>query len=285
MVITTAVILAAAFVTTVTVDLGASVKARAEQAASDFMERPMRIGRLSVRLWLGRYVVEDVVIEGLTPESRPFLTAKRITVSMPWTTLFNRRIVFDAIEMTDWLMFVETFPDGRHNFPRFTRDTPRERTAWTTTLKYVRAYRGEFAYEDHGTPWGVVTRNLDVTVTRPTTEYRGQARFSNGTVTFQDYVPFRVDMASTFKIDGGVVQFRPRSILESEGAETQLVGAVDVGRWPEMTYQMTSRIDFPTQKAIWFARDRFSVTGTSDFTGTLPHVQGNDARRTHAYRA
>ena len=60
-VITAAVILAAAFVTTVTVDLGPTLKARAEAAASDFMDRPMRIGRLSVRLWLGRYVVEDLV--------------------------------------------------------------------------------------------------------------------------------------------------------------------------------------------------------------------------------
>src|SRR5688572_16404519 len=267
-VITSAVILAAAFVTTVTVDLGQTLKARAEKAASDFMERPMRIGRLSVRLWLGRYVVEDLVIEGLTPESRPFLTAKRITVSMPWSTIFNRRVVFDAIEMTDWLMFVETFPDGKHSFPKFTRGTPRERSAWTTTLEYVRAYRGEFAYQDHGTPWGVVTRNLDVTVTRPTSEYRGQARFSNGTVTFQDYVPFRIDMASTFKIDGGVVRF-DRIDLASEGAQTELVGAVDVGRWPEMTYQLTSKIDFPAQKAIWFARDSFTVTGASDFTGTF----------------
>ena len=36
---------------------------------------------------------------------------------MPWSTLFNRRVVFDAIEMSDWRMFVEVLPDGRHNFP------------------------------------------------------------------------------------------------------------------------------------------------------------------------
>ena len=267
-VITAAVILAAAFVTTVTVDLGPVLRERAEKAGSDFMKRPMHIGRLSVRLWLGRYVVDDLRIDGLTPEARPFLTARQLTVSMPWSTLFNRRIVFDAVEMTDWLMYVETFPDGTHNFPKVTRDTPRDPNAWTTTLQYVRAHRGEFAYQDHGTPWGVVTRNLDVIITRPTSEYRGQASFSNGTVTFQDYVPFRIDMASTFNVDGGFVRF-DKIDLQSEGADTELVGAVDIGRWPEMTYQLTSKIDFPTQKAIWFARDKFTVTGTGDFTGTL----------------
>ena len=73
------------------IDLGPSLKARAEAAASQYMGRPMHIGRLSVHLWLGRFVVEDVVIEGLTPQSRPFLMAQRINVSMPWSTLFDRR--------------------------------------------------------------------------------------------------------------------------------------------------------------------------------------------------
>ena len=106
-------------------------------------------------------------------------------------------------------MYVETFPDGRHSFPRFTPRQPRGPSAWTTTLQYVRAHRGEFAYEDHGTPWSVVTRNLDVTVARPDTEYRGQATFSNGTVAIQNYVPFRADMSTTFRIDGGKVRARP----------------------------------------------------------------------------
>ena len=162
LVVTCAVILAVAFVTTVTVDLGPVLKARAEVAGSEFMGRSMHIGRLSAHLWRGRFVVESLVIEGMTPDARPFLIADQIAVSMPWTTLVNRRVVFDAIEMTDWQMYVETFPDGSHNFPRFTSDTPRESTAWTTSLQYVRAHRGEFAYTDHGTPWSAVTRNFDV---------------------------------------------------------------------------------------------------------------------------
>ena len=49
--------------------------------------------------------------------------------------------------------------------------------------------------------------------------WRGQAKFSNGTVAFQQYEPFRVDMDSTFKIDGGLVRF-DRLDLASEGADT-----------------------------------------------------------------
>ena len=126
---------------------------------------------------------------------------------------------------------------GRHNFPRFTSDTPRGPSAWTTTMQYVRAYRGEFAYADHGTPWSVVTRNLDVLVTRPTSEYRGQASFSNGTVDIQDYEPMRADMSAAFRIvDGKIVL--DRIDLTTDGAQSVLTGEVDVARWPEQLYQV-----------------------------------------------
>ena len=260
--------LTVAFVTTVSVDLGPTLKARAEAAASGYMGRPMHIGRLSAHLWRGRFVVEGLVIEGLTPDARPFLIADRLTLSMPWTTLVNRRVVFDAIEMTDWRMYAETFADGSHNFPRFTSDTPREPGAWTTTLQYVRAHRGEFTFTDHGTPWSTVARNLDVLVTRPTSEYRGQASFSNGTVDIQDYEPMRADMSTTFRIvDGKLVL--DRIDLTTDGAQSVLTGEVDVARWPEQFYHVQSRLDLPKMREIFFADDDFSLSGESDFTGTF----------------
>jgi hypothetical protein len=265
---TSAVIIAVALVTTVSVDLGPSLKGRAEKAASDYMGRPMHIGRMSVHLWLGRFVLEDIVIEGLKPEDRPFLLADRIYVSMPWSTLFNRRVVFDAIEMTDWRMYVETFPDGSHNFPRFTRQTPRGPSAWTTTLQYVRASRGEFTYADHGTPWSVITRNLDVIVARPNTEYRGQASFSDGTVAIQNYVPMRADMRTTFRIVGGKVVL-DRINLTTDGAESLLTGQVDLTRWPEQLYYVRSKVNLPRMREIFFANDKFTLSGESDFNGTF----------------
>src|SRR5687767_5265434 len=99
--------LSVAFVTTVTVDLGPVLRAQAERGGSAYIQRPMHIGRLGVRLWNGKFFVEDFVIEGLTPQSRPFLVARRIDISMPWSTIVNRRVVFDAIEMSDWKMYVE----------------------------------------------------------------------------------------------------------------------------------------------------------------------------------
>src|SRR5690606_35495814 len=140
--------LAVGFVTSITVDLGPVLKGQAERAGSNYLKRPMHIGRLSVKLASGKYVVEDLVIEGLTPESRPWLRARRIEVSMPWSTLFDRRVVFDAIEMTDWDMYVEQTKDGRTNFPKFPSPKSDGPKRWTTTLQYVHAYRGQFTFDD-----------------------------------------------------------------------------------------------------------------------------------------
>jgi hypothetical protein len=267
-VVTFACAVAVVFVTSVTVDLGPTLRARAETAGTNAIKRPMHIGRLAVHLWRGSFVVEDLTIEGMTPKSRPFLVAKRIDVSMPWSTLITRRIVFDAIQMTDWDMYVELFPDGSHNFPKFTTNSNRPKSSWTTTLEYVRASRGQFTYEDHGTPWSTIARNLDVTVSRPASDYRGQAHFSNGTVVIQSYVPMRADMATSFHIVDGKIVLDSIN-LRTDGAQTQLTGIVDATRWPEQIYRIKSKIDFPTEKGIWFAHDKFTVAGTGDFTGTF----------------
>ncbi len=272
-VVVLAVILAVTAVTTVTMDLGPALRLRAEREGTNFTRRPMHIGRLSVRLWNGTFRVEDLVIEGLTPQSRPFLTAKRIDISMPWETLFNRRVVFDTIEMTDWNMYVETFANGRNNFPKLTPEGRRGQSRWTTTLQHVRAHRGEFTYEDHVTPWSTVARNLDVTVYRPANEYLGKAAFSNGTVLIQKYEPMRADMTATFKIEGGKILF-DRIDLVTDGAKSFLTGRVDPARWPEQIYNVKSRIHFPRMRELFFARDTFSLYGDGDFTGTFHMFKG-----------
>ena len=264
----TAVVLAVAFVTSLSVDLGPRLRTLAERAGSNQIERPMHIGRLSVHLWLGQFVVEDLVIEGLTPQSRPFLTAKRINVSMPWSTLFSRRIVLDEIEMSDWQMYAEVLPGGRHNFPRFSSSRPRTRSAWTTTLSYIRAHHGEFVFEDHETPWSTTGRNLDIVIARPTSEYRGQATFSNGVIQIQRYEPMRADLVTNFRVvDGKVVL--DKIDLKSDGARSTMTGVVDASHWPEQTYNVHSQIDFSRMREIFFAHDAFTLSGNGDFNGTF----------------
>ena len=270
-------VVAALFVTFFTVDLGPSLRARAEREGSKYMERPMHIGRLSAKMTPGVFVVEDLVIEGLSPQDRPFLKAKRIEVKLPWWTAFSRKLVIESVTLTDWDMTVESWLGGRHNFPKLTpknKPQPGPRR-FTTTLRSVVASRGQFTFDDHATPWSTVARNLTVRLGRSdaTNDYRGSAEFSDGTVRIQAYQPFRVDMASTFSLDGGKVHF-DRMALESDGAHSDVTGDVDLGRWPEQIYQVRSRIDFPTQKDIFFHGQKFDVSGAGDFQGTFHLFKG-----------
>jgi hypothetical protein len=271
-------VLAAIVVATLTIDLGPSLKKRAETAASKYIDRPMHIGTLKVLLLSGTFELDNVTIDGLRPGDRPFLTAKRIYVNLPWWSVFSGELIVSDVDMSDWNMLVETFPDGRHNFPRF-GGPPRDKSKppgpkrFTTTVQSVIARRGQFTYEDHGTPWSVVCPNLTVNVFKGLDTYHGTAQFSKGTVAIQSYEPFRADMQTRFKIDGTRIILDAIN-LQSTGASTAVTGAVDFSRWPEMLYKVKSHIDFPTQKRIFFKDMNFTTSGYGEFDGTFHIFKG-----------
>ncbi|HWP99002.1 MAG TPA: translocation/assembly module TamB domain-containing protein, partial [Vicinamibacterales bacterium] len=255
-----------------TIDLGPAARARAERALADYLDRPVRIGRLSIRLLPGRFVVEDLVIAGLRPADAPFLEARRIEVAAPWWTVFERRLQIHAIHMTDWRMAVETFPGGRSSFPRL-RLGRREGGGFTTTVSYVTASRGQFTYADHATPWRTVARNLDITVFRAGGRYRGVASFSNGTVSIMAFEPMRADLAATFHIDGSRIRL-DRIDLRTDGSRSIVRGEVNLARWPEQVYHVRSRLDLPQVRRIFFAGERVELAGEAAFDGRFRLFRG-----------
>jgi hypothetical protein len=223
-----------------TVDLGPSLRERAEREGSKFIQRPMHIGRVSAKVTPGVFVVEDLVIEGLQPTDRPFLKAKKIEVVLPWWTILRRELVVESVEMTDWDMVVETwpsgpeFPRGRHNFPKFTRDSKSNGPKrFTTTVRSVLASRGTFTYDDHGMPWSIASRGVRVSVTKGIADrvYRGAASFTDSIIHIQKYEPFHANMRSRFTLEGSHLQFSGIDLV-SDGARSQLLGTIDFSRWP-----------------------------------------------------
>jgi TamB, inner membrane protein subunit of TAM complex len=262
--------LAVAIVTTLTVDLGPPLRALAERQGSQRIERPMHIGRLSIRLFSGKFVLEDFMIEGLAPTDRPFLRAKHLEVSISWQAILHREVLLDSIEMTDWEMLVEQWANNRHSFPRFVSG-PSGRRRFTTTLQYVRASRGQFTLDDHGTPWSVVARNLDVSITKAF-GYRGAASFSDGTIAIQNYVPMQASMRAVFGVDGGIVRF-DRIDLKTDGASSMITGDADVAHWPEQTYQVKSVVDFHRMRELFFANEHYTYSGEGRFNGIFHYYK------------
>ena len=273
--VTIGIIIAVVLVSTVTIDLGPVLRARAEKAGGDWLDRKMTIGRLGVHLARGRFVVEDLRIDGMFPNEPPWLEAKRIEVSLTWRALLGSEVLLDSIEMTDWRMIIESFPDGRQTFPRLggpprkPRTTPRP---FVATMQYVHAHRGELIFNDYGSDWRAVARNMDVTVTKGA-EYHGLARYTNGTIVVQKYEPMKSDMAIAFKFEDGKIVM-DRIDLTTDGTVTTMTGVAELANWPEQLYHIKSRIQFPKQREIFFARDKFTLFGEGDFTGTFHMFKG-----------
>jgi hypothetical protein len=269
------VTLAVIVVSTITIDLGPALRSEAERRGGDWVQRKMTIGRLGVHLGRGRFILDNVRVEGLTAGDRPWLVAKRVEVSLTWAALLHKEVLLDTIEMSDWRMVIETFPNGRHTWPRVTGPPRKPNTdpnRVVTTTQFLQARRGEVVFEDHGVPWGAVARNLEVTVSK-LGEYRGQARFTGGTISIQKYEPMAADLVASFKIVGPRILF-DRIDITSDGAQSSATGAIDISRWPEQTYNLKSRIQFPRMREIFFARDTFSLSGEGDFTGTYHLFKG-----------
>ena len=290
-----AVVVAVAIVATFTVDLGPLVRARAEEAASGYLDREVTIGRIGAYVVPGRFLVEDLMIGGLRPDDRPFLVADEIVLSTAWLALLHGEFLVDSATMTNWLMRVESFPDGRQSFPAFTRREPEEAVEATetavepvepapddadddegrrfvSTLQYLQAARGEFRYEDHGSNFEVTCPNLDITITK-ILDYRGHASCSEGLITISDFEPMWANMATDFELDGTVVDLT-RFHVETDGASTEVQGNIDLLAFPEMYYTLESDLDVTRMRELFFADDAFTATGDSHFSGSFYKFDG-----------
>ncbi|HUR34616.1 MAG TPA: translocation/assembly module TamB domain-containing protein [Vicinamibacterales bacterium] len=269
-------ILAIAIVVSLRIDLGPSLRALAEREGSNQLRRPIHIGGLSIRIARGRVEVDDFVIEGVSPGDRPFFTARKLSVSLDWSRTFQRRpeFVITSVEMTDWQMLVEKWAKG-DSFLRLRRsssDRPPGPRRFVSTLQYLHAYRGQFAYEDHETPWGILAPNIDINITN-SQGYNGDATFHGGLVTIQNYLPMWADFKAHFFIDGSKLHL-DRIQMNTDGATSSAVGDLDFDQWPEMTYQVTSRVGFQRMRELFFKNEPWPLTGDGDFAGMFHLYKG-----------
>ena len=299
---------AAGLVSVVSIDLGPSLRAQAEQQLSNQIDRPVSIGRFGTYLLPGRFLIEDLVIGGPNPGDRPFFVGDRIVISTAWLPLLlNREFLVDSVDLDGWRMLVESFEGGEHTFPPFVgrrdddgsttestvklgggdepdpendaaatdaaEDEEEGRRLFVTTVQYLRAHNGEFVYDDYGVPWSIVARNIDLTMTK-STGYGGQASFHGGTVQIGDFEPMTTAWEATYEVDDGLVEFA-RMDLEMDGLEAVLDGTVDMRNWPSADIRITeSSIDAPTMKEVFFAKDNFTTTGDATYTGEFHLFDG-----------
>ena len=270
-----AVAVAVLLVSVVTIDLGPALKQRAEVEGSKFIDRPMHIGRLGLNLGRGTLVVEDLRVEGLTPAHDPWLVAGRVELTLTWRTLLERRVFIDHVDLSDWTLVVESYAGAVHNWPRVTGPPRPPRTGprvVTTTLQFLRATRGRLLVRDFGSSWGIDAPNLEVEISKGI-DYRGTMRFNGGTILIQQYEPMWANFASAFTVKDGKILME-KMALDADGIQAQGTGVIDAAKWPESTFQLTSRHQLPRTRAIFYARDTFNLHGEGVLTSTVHKFNG-----------
>lgn len=270
-----AVVIAVLLVSIVTIDVGPVVRRRAELAASEFIDRPVRFGRLGLNIGRGRLVLEDVWVQGVTADTPAWLVAKRVELALTWKALLGREVLFDLAEIDGWTLTVESYANGVHNWPRLT-GPPRPKRIGpklvTTTLQHVRASHGRLLVRDFGSSWGLDAPNLEI-VAGKSENYEGTLSFSGGTLLIQQYEPMWARMSTHFTVKDGLIVLSDVA-LDVDGAQIRGEGAVDPARFPETTLRITAHTELPRTRAIFYAHDTFALHGEGDFTGVVHKFTG-----------
>jgi hypothetical protein len=270
-------VVAATLISFFSIDIGRipGLRAIAEREASKYLERPMHIGRIRAYAWPGRFALEDVRIEGKTPDAKPFFVAKRILIDVPWRTLFRKELIVE-VELRNWDMVIETWAGG-HNMPKLAprSQRPPGPRPFRTTVPFVHAKDGRFQFYDHATPWNVIAPNLNFSMVRAANlnAYVGTARFDGGTVRIQNFLPMQASMSTTFALDGRLVRLRHIDLL-TDGAESHINGTVDFGNWPNQQYNVDSTVDFPRMRELFFAHENWQLAGEGRFKGVFQLAKG-----------
>lgn len=265
---------AALLVSLYTIDLGPYLKSRAEQAASAYMERPVHIGRLSASLRPGLFIVEDVVIEGLTPDAAPFLKADRIALRVPLRTLIRRQLIIEA-EMDRWAMTIEMFPGSRNNIPRL-RPRSSEPGRFQTNINYIWARGGWFRLIDHAQPLDFTAEQVAVNFTRAANldKYVATVAFRGGVTNILGYEPMRLDsMSARMSFDPGNMLTVQGLDLITAGTRSQMNGVINLNKWPELYFDIATTFDVAPLKEIFFFGQNFTATGRGEYKGRFQKFQ------------
>ncbi len=266
--------LAALLVSLFTIDLGPSLRARAEREATAYFERPVHIGELSASLRPGMFVVRNVLIEGLTPDAAPFLKADRIELHIPWSTLLRRQLVVEAT-MDRWAITMEMFPGNKSNIPRL-KPRSTEPGRFQTNINFIWARNGWFRLIDHAQPLDFTAENVAVNFTRDLRldKYVATLTFKGGVTNILSYEPMRLDsMSARMSFDAGNMITVQGLDLVADGTRSHMTGALNLNKWPEQYFDISTVFEVAPLKEIFFFGQNFTARGRGEYKGRFQKFQ------------
>jgi len=276
---------AAFLVSLLTIDLGPQLRGWVERQATAYLERPMHIGRLSAAIRPGRFVLEDILIEGLTADAAPFLKARKLFISVSWRTLIRRELVLEA-ELDGFAVTIEGFPGNETNVPRLLPEASGAGPPlFSTLVNNVYGRDGWFNYIDHAQPWDITCENVTVNFVRAghLDQYVATAAFRGGVVHILDYEAMPLEsMTSRMTFDGPLIRVGGLDLV-ADGTRSHLSGVLDTALWPKHEFDIETRFDVAPLKEIFFFGQSFTASGRGDFTGKYHKYQDGGYEVAGAY--
>ena len=246
---------------------------------------PIHIGGLSIRVCARAVRGRRLLHRGVERRTIGRSSSRRSCRShSTGRKAFQRRpeFIITSVEMTDWQMLVEKWARRQTTSSAIRSNTARPPgpPRFTTTVKYAaRVQRGQFAYEDHETPWSIVAPNIDINISnRPRLQRRRDVPRRP-----RQRPELRADVG---RLQGAVPHRRPklsRSIaieMTTDGARQPRARAVSIStHWPEQTYQVQSRVQFPAHARALLRERDVAARAATGIRRDVPSVQGRPRSR------
>ena len=192
--------------------------------------------------------------------------------------------------MTDWDMLVETFPNGRHNFPKFMPDRkePRGPSRFTTTVQDGAGVarpvhlRGSRHAVDHRR---AQPERLAVSQRPPERLPRHRVVLERHASRSSLYEPFTRRHARRGSGSSAARSVFDRIDLVSDGARSVVDGdGRSVENWPEQLYNVISQIDFRDAEEHLLPSPSLRPCRSGRFRRHVPAVQGRARAEGHVHQ-
>ena len=99
----------------------------------------------------------------------------------------------------------------------------------------------------------------------------------------QNYLPMWVNMKTRFRLDGSLVHLQQLA-FDTDGSQNTGVGVVDFSRFPEMTFDVKSRVDFPRMREIFFHKENWALSRRRPLHGDVSSLQGRARSHRHVHQ-
>ena len=256
-----------------------------EKRLGKALNRPVKVGAVSVNLAARTVELKDLVIPGRPESKRPSLVAPRVRVALSFRSLLTSRILLRGFELDQPQISVQVFPDGSTDLPKV---TPTDgSSSREVSVGKLMVSKGDLFLNDQQIPLEIAWSDFAAVLTTDGKDvFKGDLSAGPGPMSFGALPPqdVRVEMSVRFADSALRVE---RGQVTAANTKLALAGELDLHHEPKGDLQISGPLDLESfdlkiadtglgLKGIAEAKAVLSVNGsTFALAGTLKGERGS----------